>query len=149
MTTGRRVGLVVAALVVGAAIGTVWLRRGPIRPPHAPNILLVTLDTTRADRLGAYGYGLGRTPHLDRLAADGVVFERAIAVAPITLPSHASMFSGQYPFTHGIRNNGGAALSETVPTLATALKAQGYRTSAFVSVRPRSPLRARTGVRSL
>lgn len=94
--------------------------------------MLITLDTTRADRLGAYGYRLAGTPRLDRLAADGVLFERAVA-APITLPAHASLLTGSYPFTHGVRNNGDFSLSDTVPTLATTLHDRGYRTAAFVS----------------
>ena len=96
-------------------------------------MLLVTLDTTRADHIGAYGDRRAQTPHLDRLAAEGVTFERAITAAPLTLPAHVSLFTGLYPFAHGVRNNGNFALSEGIPTLATALHAGGYRTAAFVS----------------
>jgi choline-sulfatase len=102
-------------------------------PPAPLNILLVTLDTTRADRIGAYGYAAARTSHFDRLAAEGVRFERAIAQAPITLPSHASLFTARFPFTHGVRNNGNFYLSDQFPTLTTALHDRGYRTGAFVS----------------
>ena len=98
-----------------------------------PNILLVTLDTTRADHLGAYGDARARTPNLDRLAAEGVLFERAITAAPLTLPAHASLLTGRYPFAHGVRNNGNFTLDAGVPTLATALHDAGYRTAAFVS----------------
>jgi choline-sulfatase len=119
---------IAAALLAGPRL-TGWMRAA-----HAgPNILLITLDTTRADHLPAYGYRLGRTPHLDRLATEGVVFERAVAAAPITLPSHVSLFTGLYPFVHGVRNNGSAALTDKLPTLATALHDRGYRTAAFVS----------------
>jgi arylsulfatase A-like enzyme/tetratricopeptide (TPR) repeat protein len=103
------------------------------RPAARPNILLITLDTTRADHLGAYGNRRARTPNLDRLAASGVVFERAIAAAPLTLPAHASLLTGRYPFAHGVRNNGSFTLGEATPTLATALRDAGYRTAAFVS----------------
>jgi choline-sulfatase len=103
------------------------------RASAPPNILLVTLDTTRADRIGTYGYRGARTPRLDRLAAGGVVFERAIAVAPLTLPAHASLFTGLYPFGHGVRNNGNFVLGEGLPTLAAALRDAGYQTGAFVS----------------
>ena len=103
------------------------------KPAARPNILLITLDTTRADHLGAYGYARAKTPNLDRLAASGVLFERAIAAAPLTLPAHASLLTGRYPFRHGVRNNGSFTLAETTPTLATALHAAGYRTAAFVS----------------
>jgi arylsulfatase A-like enzyme len=121
------------AAVVGAAI-LAFLSRGQLLPSRTPpNILLITLDTTRADRLGAYGYRLASTPRLDRLATEGVVFERAVAVAPITLPAHASLMTGSYPFVHGVRNNGNFSLRETLPTLATTLHDRGYRTGAFVS----------------
>jgi arylsulfatase A-like enzyme/lipopolysaccharide biosynthesis regulator YciM len=96
-------------------------------------VLLVTLDTTRADRLGCYGYAPAKTRHLDRLAAEGTRFETAIAPAPITLPSHSSLFTGLYPFEHGVRNNGNFYLAERFETLATRLKARGYHTGAFVS----------------
>ena len=105
-----------------------------VRAPRVPpDILLVTLDTTRADRLGVYGYQRAKTPRLDRLAREGVLFERALAAAPITLPAHVSLMTGLYPFTHGVRDNGAFSLADTVPTLAATLHAQGYRTAAFVS----------------
>ena len=126
-------GLVVIALVAAAA-GLVWRQRtaAPAARP-ALNVLLVTLDTTRADRLGSYGHAAARTRHLDRLAAEGVRFETAIAPAPITLPSHSSLLTGLYPFEHGVRNNGNFYLAERFETLATRLKARGYHTGAFVS----------------
>src|SRR5205823_10431639 len=96
-------------------------------------ILLITLDTTRADHIGAYGYSRARTPRLDQIARDGVLFEEALAAAPITLPAHASLFTGTYPFTHGVRNNGTFSLREGIPTLATVLHDRGYRTAALVS----------------
>src|SRR5262249_30826137 len=90
-------------------------------------------DTTRADHIGVYGDSRARTPRLDALAGGGVLFERAIAAAPITLPAHASLLTGLYPFVHGVRNNGNFSLGESTPTLATALRDRGYRTGAFVS----------------
>ena len=98
-----------------------------------PNILLVTLDTTRADHLGAYGDRRAQTPTLDRLAAEGVLFERAITAAPLTLPAHVSLLTGLYPFSHGVRNNGTSMPGDAVATLATVLHDAGYRTAAFVS----------------
>ena len=128
---------IAAAMVAGAAVAFTWLRGRPPAPagPAAPrdNLLLITLDTTRADRLGCYGYAAARTRHLDRLAAEGVRFENAVSPAPITLPAHASIFTGLYPFAHGVRNNGNFYLGDGVPTLGTRLKAEGYRTAAFVS----------------
>ena len=102
------------------------------RPAH-PNVLLVTIDTTRADHLGCYGYGLARTPNLDRLAREGVRVENAAAAAPITLPSHCSIMTGLYPPAHGVRDNGAYSLGEGAVTLAERLKAAGYATQAFVS----------------
>jgi tetratricopeptide (TPR) repeat protein len=107
----------------------------PPRPPAAsgPDVLLVTIDTLRADRVGAYGDPLAATPTMDALASRGALFREAIATAPLTLPSHASMLTGRYPAGHGLRDNGGFRLSEDVPTLAGTLTEGGYRTGAFVS----------------
>jgi choline-sulfatase len=125
--------MLAALLIVAAFPGVRRLGGWLLRPRTSPNVLLITLDTTRADHLSAYGYRLGRTPHLDRLAMGGVLFERAVAAAPITLPSHVSLFTARDPFAHGIRNNGDSSLSDKIPTLATALHERGYRTAAFVS----------------
>jgi arylsulfatase A-like enzyme/Tfp pilus assembly protein PilF len=127
-------GLGVVVLVAGAAALLV-LRQRPAPSLSRPglNVLLVTLDTTRADRLGCYGYASAKTRYLDRLAAEGTRFETVIAPAPITLPSHSSILTGLYPFEHGVRNNGNFYLAPRFETLATRLKARGYRTGAFVS----------------
>ncbi len=101
-----------------------------------PSVLLVTLDTTRADRLGAYGSAIGATPHLDGLASRGVLFEQAFAVAPMTLPAHASILTGQLPTRTGLRWNGEQRLADSpaeMPTLAERFRAAGYATAAFVS----------------
>ena len=98
----------------------------------ADSVLLITLDTTRADRLGCYGYEPGRTPALDGLAARGVLFEQAFAQAPLTLPSHATMMTGRYPREHGLRVNGRGRLGGHHPTLASLFKERGYHTGAFV-----------------
>lgn len=97
------------------------------------NVILFTLDTTRADHLGCYGYANARTPNIDGLAADGVLFKNAMAEAPLTLPSHSSIFTGTYPFIHGVRDNGGFYLGPENITLAELLKQRGWATSAFVS----------------
>ncbi len=97
------------------------------------NVLFVTLDTTRADRLGCYGYDKAATPAIDSIAARGVVFDRAFTQVPLTLPAHASMMTGRYPREHGIRNNNQAGLAEGFPTLASAFQERGYRTAAFVA----------------
>jgi choline-sulfatase len=130
-------GLAVAAVVV---LGTFavsrlgWFSSPAAAPPQAPpSILLITLDTTRADHLGSYGYASARTPRLDRLATEGARFEHATSPAPITLPAHASILTALYPFHHGVRNNGNFYLANRFDTIATVLKKQGYRTAAFVS----------------
>jgi len=113
-------------------------------PAERPrSILLVTLDTTRADRLGCYGRAGAETPVLDALAARGARFERAFTTAPITLPAHASLLSGATPPHHGLRDNGIRALDQGVYTLAEAARAAGRRTAAFVSG---FPLDARFGL---
>jgi arylsulfatase A-like enzyme/Flp pilus assembly protein TadD len=97
------------------------------------NVLLITLDTTRADRLGCYGYSRAATPALDALARRGTLFENAVAQVPMTLPSHATLLTGRYPRELGIRLNAQAALGRDHPTLASVFKQQGYRTGAFVA----------------
>ena len=96
------------------------------------NVLLVTIDTLRQDRVGVYGNSSGLTPTLDRLAAAGVRFSHAVTTAPLTLPAHASILTGLSPNGHGIHNNTRFRLDPRVPTLATLLKAAGFRTGAFV-----------------
>ncbi len=97
-----------------------------------PNVLLVTLDTTRADRLSSYGYPLPLTPNLDRLAKEGARFRSCATPSAFTQASHASLLTGTYPTYHGVRINGQAALSSAQHTLAEALAERGYRTGAFV-----------------
>jgi arylsulfatase A-like enzyme/Flp pilus assembly protein TadD len=107
-----------------------WLAR---KTPHGPfNVVVVTLDTTRADRLGCYGFTGVATPHLDALCREGVVFDNATAVVPLTLPSHSSIFTGLLPPHHGVRDNGGFFLDDARTTLAERLKDAGYATGAFV-----------------
>lgn len=97
------------------------------------NLVIVTLDTTRADHMGAYGAKDVETPVFDRLASEGVLFEQAVAVAPLTLPAHSSLFTGKFPPEHGVRDNGGFFLGPDQVTLAEVLKGRGYKTGAFVA----------------
>jgi arylsulfatase A-like enzyme/Flp pilus assembly protein TadD len=134
----RAWAVALAVLVALLAAAVLQLARGrtppgATRPRERLNLLLVTLDTARADHLGSYGYARARTPHLDRLAAEGVRFETVSTTAPITLPAHASLFTGLNPTRHGVRNNGNFYLPEHVPSLTPVLQQQGYRTAAFVS----------------
>ncbi|MCA1560723.1 MAG: sulfatase [Acidobacteria bacterium] len=104
-------------------------------PSAARNLVIITIDTLRADRVGAFGYVAARTLAMDALAARGVRFERAYAASPITLPSHATMMTGQYPQGHGARHNG-MRIDLSVPTLADTLGAAGFSTGAFVAAFP-------------
>ena len=114
-----------------------WFWTRPVvRQEPGLSILLITIDTLRADAVGAYGGTRAPTPWMDRLAAAGVRFDRARAHNVVTLPSHANILSGRYPFDHGVRDNAGFRMPADVATLATALKVQGYRTGAFVSAFP-------------
>jgi choline-sulfatase len=122
---GLRAGLAFLAVLAGG-----------IGAEEKPNVLLITVDTLRADHLGAYGYSRVETPNIDRLARSGARFERAIAHAPLTLPSHASILTGTLPPTHGVRNNGFRYPDSGPPTLADILKKAGYRTGAFVGAFP-------------
>jgi arylsulfatase A-like enzyme/Tfp pilus assembly protein PilF len=102
-------------------------------PPSRPSLVLVTMDTTRRDRIGAYGYALAHTPNVDGFAAEGIRFDRAYATVPLTIPAHASMFTGVYPTKHGVHSNGDSVLPESFSTLAELLQASGYATAAAVS----------------
>jgi arylsulfatase A-like enzyme/Flp pilus assembly protein TadD len=96
-------------------------------------VLLITLDTTRADHLGCYGHPRVKTPHLDQLAQEGVRFDQCVSSAPITLPSHASILTGTEPYVHGIRANSAVPLADGNETLAETLKKHGFRTGAQVA----------------
>src|SRR5438874_298989 len=95
-----------------------------------PNIVLITIDTLRADHLGCYGYQQIKTPNIDGLAADGVRFTRAFTAVPVTLPSHTAMLTGTYPMLSGMHYFSANKLSPRQPTLATVLKQSGYATGA-------------------
>lgn len=130
--------IVLSALVIVTALGT-WLGwRRSAQPPlqsgmcRGCNVLLITIDTLRSDRVGAFGGPQGLTPTLDRLAAEGLRLTRAYSSAPLTLPSHASILTAVSPPVHGVRANGLFRLGTGLPTLATVLKGAGYRTGAFV-----------------
>jgi arylsulfatase A-like enzyme/Tfp pilus assembly protein PilF len=109
--------------------------RAPTPQAAVRNLLIVTVDTLRADRVGAYGYARARTPAMDGLAARGVRFENTYADAPITLTSHASLMTGRYPPGHGARHNG-MRLDLATPTLADTLGRAGFATGAFVGAFP-------------
>jgi arylsulfatase A-like enzyme/Flp pilus assembly protein TadD len=124
--------MALTTLACGASCGSGTRAPGTTVPAPGTNVLLITLDTTRADRLGAYGHAGADTPHIDALAAGGARFERAYAHVPLTLPTHASLLTGTFPPEHGIHDNGRRALGSELPTLAEVFAAHGYRTGAFV-----------------
>jgi arylsulfatase A-like enzyme/Tfp pilus assembly protein PilF len=123
-------------VLFGLAVTAVACRSTPAAPADAKtarHLVIVTIDTLRADRLGAYGNTTIPTPNFDRLAREGVRAVDATTHVPITRPAHASLFTARYPAEHGIRDNISVPLAQDVPTLAEALKAQGFATAAFVS----------------
>ncbi len=136
----RSVGWLIAAtaLLFFGVEGGAWLheRNGvanlPAAPPSAPDIIVVVVDALRADHVSAYGYSRPTSPHIDRLAAEGVLFEQAYSTTSYTLPSHASILTGLYPDQHGVEwLTPRAHASGAYPTLAETLKNRGYRTGAF------------------
>ena len=130
----RRAGAWVAALSLSLSLATALLGASCADDASGPrrSVLLVTLDTTRPDVLGAYGGPAGATPFLDRLASEAVVYDRAYTVSPLTQPSHASLFTGLLPPRHGVRINGVGGLSPQAETLAEAARTAGFTTGAFV-----------------
>ena len=106
-----------------------------VRPPRdaRPNVLLITIDTLRADHVGSYGYKEAQTAAIDTIAARGLRFAHATTVAPLTLPAHASLMTGTFPWYHRVRDNGGFYLSDDQETLAKVLRTRGYRTGGFVA----------------
>lgn len=141
----RRRGGPLAAALLAAALGAACPKSGEVgagRPGGTRegsaglDVVLVTVDTLRADATGFGGNRRGTTPNLDRLAASGAVFTFAHALNVVTLPSHANLLSGLPPHAHGVRDNTGFRLDPSVPTLATRLKAAGYATGAFVAAFP-------------
>jgi choline-sulfatase len=124
----RKVFSLLAAVLLAAAAPS---REAPPRVPRP--LVLITLDTTRADHLGSWGWPHARTPNLDALAARGVRFARCDTSAPVTLPSHATILTGLYPPRHGVRDNGTFVLSGKIETVAERLAARGYDTAAVVS----------------
>jgi choline-sulfatase len=131
---------IVRALIVTLTVAVMAACARAAPPPPAAasavrNVVIITIDTLRADHVGAYGYGAARTPAMDGLARDGVRFDRAFATAPITLTSHASLMTGRYPPGHGARHNG-MRLDLKTPTLAEHFARAGFATAAFVAAFP-------------
>ena len=128
METVKRGLLVVFALLVAAAAAFVFRQPRQASPAAGtrPNVLLVTIDTLRADRVGR-----GLTPNLDALARRGAMYQNVRTTVPLTLPAHVSIMTGQPPYAHGVRENG-VVFDRKTPTLARRFRDAGYRTAAFV-----------------
>lgn len=135
---GFLIALAVLVLAGGAALFFFRYRAPAQRPAAASpdNVLLITLDTLRADALGCYGNRRVQTPNIDRLAGEGLVFDSAHASNVVTLASHANILTGLYPYQHGVRENSGFRLDPRVPTLGTMLSERGFATGAFVAAFP-------------
>ena len=134
----RRFWMIPAAVTAIIMVSVVFLLfKSPaenlVRRETQLNVLIVTLDTTRADRIGCYGYLGAKTPNLDSLAQKGVRFTDAYCQVPLTLPSHCSIMTGTYPVYHHVHNNGTFHLAAGQHTLAEVLKARGFHTAAFVA----------------
>ena len=120
----------VAIVLSAIALAGIWTVVH--REPRPIGVVVITLDTTRADRLSPYGFMNVSLPHLERLAREGVVFDQATSVAPLTLPAHTTLYTGLRPPAHGVRDNADSALADGYMTLAETLAARGFRTGAFV-----------------
>ncbi len=129
------IGAIIILVAVTAVVYLLTSSAGTGRKIDAQgfNLLVITLDTTRADRIGAYGHSNAQTPNLDRLAANGVMFENCYSPVPVTLPAHSSIFTGKYPLGHGARDNGTFILDKQEATLAETMKKQGYQTHAVIA----------------
>jgi arylsulfatase A-like enzyme/Flp pilus assembly protein TadD len=116
-------------------LGITHVQAAVSNPPHKtkPNVILITIDTVRADHVGCYGAKNIQTPTLDALGRDGVIFERAISQVPLTWPSHAAILTGLYPFQNGVQDFTGQPLESRFRSVAQAFKQQGYVTGAVVS----------------
>ncbi|MHC4911804.1 MAG: sulfatase-like hydrolase/transferase [Planctomycetota bacterium] len=127
-------GWQLCVLVLVILVGTLWLFRGGlVSSKDIRHVILISIDTCRADYLGCYGYHRPTTPNIDRLAAQSILFENVISQVPITLPSHCSMLTGTIPPYHGVHNNSDYKLGESNVTLAEILTGRGFATGAIVS----------------
>ncbi len=130
---GRRYALIAVSLALVAAVAFFLLRPRTLPRDPGLSVILISIDTLRADAVGVYGNRKVQTPWIDRLAKEGVRFAKAHAHNVVTLPSHSNILSGQYPLTHTVRDNTGFRFPADQETLATLLKARGFSTGAFVS----------------
>ncbi|NMD10086.1 MAG: sulfatase, partial [Acidobacteria bacterium] len=132
----KAIGIGAVAVIAAAGVFLLFGRRpasfGRLAGGKAYNVVLITVDTLRADRIGCYGFGRVETPVMDTFAAQGVRFARCTDQTPLTLPSHTTLMTGMPPLVHGVRDNGGFVVPPEITTMAELFKAKGYATSAFV-----------------
>ncbi len=137
MTTKRTAAAIALLALAGLAAFLLLRPRGPdfarLRDGRDFNVILITVDTLRADKIGCYGSPRVKTPAMDAFAAAGVRYEKCIAQTPLTLPSHTTIMTGTLPIHHGVRDNGGFVVPDELVTMAEAFKARGYDTAAFVA----------------
>ena len=129
----RTFAVCVVSLLTASAAFSQSSRVTATKRPLKSDVLLITIDTLRADHVGAYGYKHAQTPTIDGLARSGVVFEHAYSQVPLTLASHTSLLTGTYPFHNGVQDFTGNPLGPNIRSVAQALQAQGYDTAAIVS----------------
>ena len=125
-----------AAISVAIVFAAAWKWVGPsqLDPTiEATHIVLISIDTCRADHLGCYGFSTSYTPHLDALAQEGVLFENVVSPVPLTLPSHSTMLTGTIPPFHGVRDNTNYYLDDVYITLPEILRDHNYTTGAVIS----------------
>ena len=123
--------ILLISVIILISTGSLYWKINRSAPQN--NVLLITMDTTRADRLGCYGYAKAETPTLDALARNGILFKNAFAHVPLTLPSHANIMTGLLPPETGLRDNARGVLNPNIKTLAKEFKQRGYRTGAFIA----------------
>jgi len=131
--SGKKILVLLAAAVIFMGLVVVFLFRGRLSKPFDANLLVITLDTTRADCLGVYGGEGNHTANLDALARKGILFENCVTPVPLTLPAHVSLFTGRTPLAHQVRNNARYALGSEELTLAERFKGAGFRSYAVVA----------------
>ena len=132
LVSSKYSSLILAALLI-LAVGITWFVFSLKSSGRIRNILLISIDTCRADHLGCYGYGGKTTPNIDAIAKDGILFENVVSPVPLTLPAHSSMLTGTIPPYHGVHDNLDYQLAQSNLTLAEILKDNGFATGAIVS----------------
>ena len=128
----NNIQLLIAGVIITAAVAFYFLRPG-LFANKIRNVVLISIDTCRADHLSCYGYARSTSPNIDAVAKNGYLFTNAISPVPLTLPAHSSMMTGTIPPFHGVHDNQGYRLSESQLTLAEIMRENGFKTAGFIS----------------